>query len=92
MKITVDVDVTPQELREFLGLPNVEKIQKEFLKNAEKYLKESESGQYGDIIAAAVQPMMAYQQWLQRMMTGSGTSSGSASRSNPSKAEKKTDE
>ena len=70
MKITVDVDVTPQELRDFLGLPNVEKIQAQLVQNAEKYLKESGAGQYGDLISSAMQPMLAYQQWLQRMMTG----------------------
>lgn len=70
MKITVDVDVTPQELREFLGLPNVEKIQTQLVKNAEAYLKEASGSQYGDFIAMAMQPMLAYQQWLQRMMTG----------------------
>jgi Family of unknown function (DUF6489) len=31
MKITVDVDVSPQELRAFFGLPNVEPLQQEML-------------------------------------------------------------
>ena len=73
MKISIDVDLTPQELRDFLGLPNVEKIQNQLIQNAEKYLKEAGSSQYGDLITTAMQPMLAYQQWLQRMMTGDGS-------------------
>jgi hypothetical protein len=73
MKISVDVDITPEELRRFLGLPNVEKIQQELLKNAQKYLKESGQSQYQDIVSSAMQPMMAYQSWLQRMMSGDTT-------------------
>ena len=70
MKISVDVDITPEELRRFLGLPNVEKIQTELVKNAQKYLKETGQSQYQELITTAMQPMMAYQTWLQRMMSG----------------------
>ena len=69
MKITVDVDLTPEELRSFLGLPNVEKLQEEMVKNAHKYLKDAGSSQYSELISGAMQPMMAYQSWVQRMMT-----------------------
>ncbi len=74
MKITVDIDITPEELRKFFGLPNIEGLQEEMLKTAQKRLVESaESGQaiISDLLTGAVQPMLAYQQWLQRMMTGS---------------------
>ncbi|MCB1644049.1 MAG: hypothetical protein KDI36_01280 [Pseudomonadales bacterium] len=73
MKITVDVDITPEELRRFLGLPNVEKLQEQMIKNAQNYLKETGSAQYNDLISTAMQPMVAYQQWLQRMVGGSDT-------------------
>jgi len=76
MKIKVDVDITPEELRRFIGLPNVEKLQEQILKNAQIYLKESGSGQYGDLVASAMQPMVAYQQWIQKMM-GSTTEDSS---------------
>jgi len=77
MKITVDIDITPEELRQFIGLPNVEKLQEQILQNAQTYLKESGSGQYGELIATAMQPMMAYQQWIQKMM-GKTTDDSSA--------------
>ena len=70
MKITIDVDITPEELRSFIGLPNVEKLQQEMLSGAEKYLKESNQVQYKDLVDSAMQPMMAYQSWLQKMMAG----------------------
>ena len=71
MKITVDIDITPEELRQFIGLPNVEKLQTEMLKRAQQYLKESTQSQYKDLVGSAMQPMMAYQSWLQKLMAGS---------------------
>jgi len=73
MKITVDVDITPEELRRFLGLPNVEGLQEEMLKMAQKQITESGQTILNDLVTGAVQPMLAYQQWLQSMMTGSSS-------------------
>lgn len=73
MKITVDVDISPEELRRFLGLPNVEGLQEEMMKMAQKQLSESGQQVLGDLITGAVQPMVAYQQWLARMMGGSAS-------------------
>ena len=69
MKITIEVDMTPQEARDFLGLPNVERIQEQLVTNAEKYLSAGGEGQYEEMISSAMQPMLAYHQWLQRLMT-----------------------
>lgn len=86
MKINVEVDITPEELRRFLGLPNVEKIQTELVKNAQKYLKETSQSQYQDLVSNALQPMMAYQTWLQRMMTGDSATPGRKDASNEKSA------
>ena len=75
MKITVDVDITPEELRRSLGLPNVEGLQEEMLKMAQTQLTESGQNILNDLVTGAVQPMLAYQQWLQSMMTGSSSRS-----------------
>ena len=85
MKITVDIDMTPEELRKFLGLPNIEGLQEEMLKVAQKRLAESGQTMISDLMTGAVQPMLAYQQWLQRMMTG--TSSAKASSETESETE-----
>ena len=68
MKISIDVDITPEELRRFIGLPNVERIQEEMITKAQDYLKESGQAQYKELVSSAMQPMMAYQSWLQKMM------------------------
>lgn len=73
MKITIEVDITPQEARDFLGLPNVEGIHQQLAKNAEKYLSGS-SGEHEEIIAMAMQPMLAYQEWLRRVMSDGAAS------------------
>lgn len=70
MKITIDFDVTPEELRQFFGLPNIEGLQEEMLKRAQQQMNDSGQAMFNEILTGAVQPMMAYQQWLQRMMTG----------------------
>ncbi len=73
MKISIDVDITPEELRRFIGLPNVEKLQQEMVKHAQAYLKESGQSQYKELVTTAMQPMMAYQSWIQRMMSNDST-------------------
>ena len=35
MKLTIDIDCTPAEAREMMGLPNVQKLQEEWLKQIE---------------------------------------------------------
>ncbi len=44
MKITINVDCTPIEARQMMGLPDVSKIQEEWLKKVEaKILEEAEN-------------------------------------------------
>jgi len=38
MKIKLDIDCTPEELRSFFGLPNVRPMQEELLKNVQERL------------------------------------------------------
>ncbi|MEZ5932469.1 MAG: DUF6489 family protein [Alphaproteobacteria bacterium] len=38
MKITIDIDCTPQEARAFLGLPNIEPMQDELLAQLQQQL------------------------------------------------------
>ncbi len=41
MKITVNIDCTPEEAREFLGLPNVAPMQDKLLKEMEEKMAEN---------------------------------------------------
>jgi hypothetical protein len=44
MKISIDIDMTPQELREFFGLPNVQPLQDEMLAQIRKNMSEGAAG------------------------------------------------
>ena len=39
MKITLDIDCTPEEVREFFGLPRVKPVQEELLKEVQERLR-----------------------------------------------------
>jgi len=41
MKVTIDIDCTPEEARTFLGLPDVQPLQKAMLKEMEVKMKAS---------------------------------------------------
>ena len=44
MKINFDIDATPQELRTFFGLPDVETLQKEMMEQIRKKMLEGVEG------------------------------------------------
>ncbi len=44
MKLTINVDATPQEFREFLGLPNVQPLQDEMLKIVHENMRKGATG------------------------------------------------
>ena len=44
MKVNVDIDMTPEELRKLLGLPDVEPIQREMLDKLRQRLVEGVDG------------------------------------------------
>ena len=85
MKITLDLDITPEELRRFVGLPNIEGLQEEMMKMAQQQLADSGQQVFSDMIAGAAQPMLAYQKWLEQMMNQSGTRTD---KDKPKKSEK----
>ena len=44
MKINIEFDMTPEEFREAMGLPNVEEFQKEIMNTMLEKMKNGESG------------------------------------------------
>jgi hypothetical protein len=56
MKITVDVDATPKELREFLGMPDVQPLQDEMLEQLRAHLHTG-TGAFDP--AVALKPLLA---------------------------------
>lgn len=67
MKINVEFDLTPEEFRRSLGLPDVEAFQKELL---ERIQKQMESGVEG------YDPMSLMQPFLQQQGLGQGLTQG----------------
>ena len=51
MKVTIEIDATPQEMRELIGLPDVQSLQKEALeKIREKLLSSIESNEIAELM------------------------------------------
>ena len=61
MKITVDIDCTPQEARSFLGLPDVEPMQKALLGDVEARMRSALS---------AMDPESMFKVWLPAGLQG----------------------
>ena len=78
MKINVEVDLTPEELRRFLGLPDVGGIQKQVLEQVTKGIAESAERRdefLRNIFAGSAAP---WQSFFDRM-SGMGDPSGGRS-------------
>jgi hypothetical protein len=55
MKITIDVDVTPRELRSFFGLPDVKPLQDEVLERIQDKMR---AGVEGFDVLSLIKPML----------------------------------
>ena len=62
MKITVDVDLTPEEARRFLGLPDLEPMQQAILKDVQERLQKN---------IARVDPDALMKTWFNRRRSAS---------------------
>lgn len=71
MKITVDVDITPEEMRELLGWPNIKEFQQELMG---KIHEQMQAGADGYDPASLMQPFISQSfdsiTNMQKMMTG----------------------
>ena len=90
MKITVDVEATAQEMREFLGLPNVQPLQEEMLEIIRNNMQKGVSGfdalsLMKPLFPAQMQSMEMLQKAFWDAMTQSGGGTGTARGSKPDK-------
>jgi hypothetical protein len=82
MKINMSVDCTPQELREFLGWPDVGAVQQQMLEHFSQAMSEGSAGidpvsMMSPFLAPNTQAMeMMQKAFLQAMQSGVGASSG----------------
>ena len=78
MKVTVDIDCTPQEARAFLGLPDVTPVQEAFVEALHKRMTESIAAMDGDAMIKAWMPdgMAGWDQWRDMWRGGAGGTGG----------------
>ncbi len=85
MKITVEIDATPQEVREFFGLPDVQPLQNEIL---QKLQQEMANGTTGLDAISLMKPILpAHMQSLEAMQSAFWNAFNSAK---PADSKKKT--
>ncbi|RVU32927.1 MULTISPECIES: DUF6489 family protein [Neptunomonas] len=82
MNFRIDVDMTPEELRKVLGLPDVAALQDEMIKQIRDQMEAGVEG-YDPLtlmkpyISSSVGSMETFQKMLMTMMSGYGGSTGS---------------
>ena len=74
MKITVEIDCTAQEAREFLGLPDVAPAQQAFVEALGKRMTDTVAAMDGDALFKSWMPegMAGLEQWREMWRMGSG--------------------
>ena len=72
MKITVNVDCTPEEARAFLGLPDLKPIQDQLLEQVQQRMAAGVQAMAPEELLKAWMPMMTGFEQLQSMFTQMG--------------------
>ena len=74
MKINVEVDITPEELRRFIGLPDVQGFQQQIMENYTAGIQESQEQQQEFIQNMFNGMMTSWQNMFMNMMGQASTS------------------
>lgn len=74
MKITINVEATAQEMREFLGLPNVQPIQDEMLERMREQVRKGVAGLDPALLMQPMQSVEAMQRLFWDALTKGGKS------------------
>lgn len=91
MKISVDLDITPEELRKLFGLPDVEEFQRQLMDDIRQRMAAGAEG-YDPIklFEPYVSGTMASWDMFQKLLAGAaGVAASSASKAGPGAAPKK---
>ncbi|MEM6707869.1 MAG: DUF6489 family protein [Pseudomonadota bacterium] len=81
MKITVNIDVSPEEARHFFGLPDVEPLQKHIMDRVQKQVEATADPAYfgklaAQFVSGGVQSMDAIQKTFTDLLRTSGSRRG----------------
>lgn len=90
MKITVDVDLTPEELRRFLGLPDIKPLQDELLEKMRQQMTANAEGlDPSGLVGPMMASNMAAYEAMQKAFWSALASGGTVSASDEPKSAKK---
>ena len=84
MKINVEVDITPEELRRFMGLPDVHELQQGMIEQFTQRLQSS-AEQRDEFIQGMFKNAMGPWQAFSNVMNSASKSGKNSSKSNPDK-------
>lgn len=84
MKINIEFDLTPEELRQAMGLPDVQEFQNEVLKNMMEKMMSGEDGYdamslFKPMMSESMKSMDQVQKTFMNLMTGFTSSRSSSS-------------
>lgn len=87
MKITVDMDITPEEVRKLFGLPDVEGFQRQLMDDIrERMMAGAEGYDPIKLFQPYVNGTLAGWDMFQKMLTGAAGMAGSSSAKTPVKS------
>lgn len=77
MKITIDIDMTPEELRQFMGLPDVSEVQETIMSKMKESVMDTMSEQGSTdaqkgLVEQSFKAMEAYQDMFKSMLEQAG--------------------
>ncbi len=87
MKMHIEIDMTPDEARKFLGLPDVTKLQDKMLAEIERRMKAAVDVNDPEAMLKAWMPLggKAFEQFQRLMFDSAARASGSATRKDTDK-------
>jgi len=90
MKMNVEIDLTPEEARKFLGLPDVTKVQDKMMAEIEKRMKAAVDLNDPEAMMRAWMPLggQGFEQFSKFLFDSARRAAGGTSRKDPDKAPK----
>ena len=88
MKMNIELDMTPEEARKFLGLPDVTKLQEKMLSEMEKRMKAAVDVNDPEAMLRAWMPLgsQAFEQFQRFLFDSARSATGQAARKDPDKS------
>jgi hypothetical protein len=90
MKMNVEIDMTPEEARKFLGLPDVTRVQEKMMAEIEKRMKAAVDVNDPEAMMRAWMPLggQGFEQFSKFLFDSARRASGSPARKDPDKPSK----